>query len=75
MWAPRPDLRSKAAAWILAGGSHLTSLGYAITAEHLRDFGAACGTELLVIDETTELDGFADQIRWNDLYHHLARGL
>ncbi len=75
MWTPRPDLRTNAAAWILAGGSHHTSLGYAITAEHLRDFAAACGTELLVIDETTELDGFRDQLRWNDLYHHLARGL
>ena len=75
MWTPRPDLRTNAAAWILAGGSHHTSLGYAITAEHLRDFAAACGTELLVIDETTELDGFRDQVRWNDLYHHLAKGL
>ena len=35
----------------------------------------ACGTEVLVIDETTELDGFRDQLRWNDLYHHLAKGL
>jgi L-arabinose isomerase len=75
MWTPRPDLRTNAAAWILAGGSHHTSLGYAISVEHLRDFAAACGTELLVIDETTELDGFRDQIRWNDLYHHLAKGL
>ena len=75
MWTPRPDLRTNAAAWILAGGSHHTSLGYAITAEHLRDFALACGTELLVIDETTELDGFRDQLRWNDLYHHLAKGL
>ena len=40
MWTPRPDLRTNAAAWILAGGSHHTSLGYALTAEHLRDFAA-----------------------------------
>ena len=31
--------------------------------------------ELLLIDETTELDAFRDQLRWNDLYWHLAKGL
>ena len=49
--------------------------GYAVTAEHLADFAAMCGIELLVIDETTDLDAFRDRIRWNDLYHHLAGGL
>ena len=33
------------------------------------------GVELLVIDETTTLDSFRDQVRWNDLYWHLAKGL
>lgn len=75
MWRPRPDLRTNAAAWIHAGGSHHTSLGFAVTAEHVRDFAAMLGVEALVIDERTELDAFRDQVRWNDLYHHLARGL
>ena len=75
VWRPRPDLRTGAAAWIYAGGSHHTSLGFAVTAEHLRDFAAMSGVELLVIDERTTLDAFRDQVRWNDLYWLLAKGL
>jgi L-arabinose isomerase len=75
MWRPRPNLRTNAAAWIHAGGSHHTSLAYAVTTEHLTDFAAMCGSELLVIDETTRIDAFRERIRWNDLYHHLSHGL
>ncbi|MEO5966008.1 MAG: L-arabinose isomerase [Candidatus Limnocylindrales bacterium] len=75
VWRPRPDLRTSAAAWIYAGGSHHTSLGFAVTAEHLRDFAAMSGVEILVIDEATTLDAFRDQLRWNDLYWLLAKGL
>jgi L-arabinose isomerase len=75
MWRPRPDLRTNAAAWIHAGGSHHTSLGYAVTTDHLADFASMCGIEFLMIDETTRIDAFRDRIRWNDLYFHLARGL
>jgi L-arabinose isomerase len=75
MWRPRPDLRTNAAAWIHAGGSHHTSLGFAVTTEILADFASMCGSELLVIDEETRLDSFRDRVRWNDLYHHLSKGL
>jgi L-arabinose isomerase len=75
LWAPRPDLRTNAAAWIYAGGSHHTSLGYAVTTEHLRDFAAMSGIEFLAIDEDTSIDAFRDQLRWNDLYYLLAKGL
>jgi L-arabinose isomerase len=75
MWRPRPDLRTNAAAWIHAGGSHHTSLGFTVTADQLSDLASMCGTELLVIDETTRLDDFRDRVRWNDLYYHLSKGL
>jgi L-arabinose isomerase len=75
LWRPRPDLKTNAAAWIHAGGSHHTSLGFAVTPEHLTDFAAMSGTEFLLIDETTQLDRFRDQLRWNDLYYLLARAL
>ena len=75
MWRPRPDLETNAAAWIHAGGSHHTSLGFAIGPEHLADFAAMSGVEFLVIDEGTQLDAFRDRLRWNDLYYLLARGL
>ncbi len=75
VWRPRPDLRTGAAAWIHAGGSHHTSLAFDVTPEHLRDFAAMTGTELLLIDEHTRLDAFRDQLRWSDLYWSLGRGL
>jgi L-arabinose isomerase len=75
LWRPRPDLRTSAAAWIHAGGSHHTGFGYAVTAEHLADFAAMSGIEYVLIDGETRLDSFRDRLRWNDLYHHLARGL
>jgi len=75
LWRPRPDLKTNATAWILAGGSHHTSLGFAVTPEHLADFASMSGVEFLVIDEHTALDRFGDQLRWNDLYYLLARGL
>jgi L-arabinose isomerase len=75
VWKPRPDLVTNAAAWIYAGGSHHTSLGYDVTPEQLADFAAMSGIELLVIDERTELEDFRARLRWNDLYYHLAQGL
>ena len=75
VWRPRPDLRTAAAAWIHAGGSHHTSLGYAVTVEHLRDLAGMCGIEFLAIDDSTELESFRDRLRWNDVYHLLAKGI
>jgi L-arabinose isomerase len=75
LWRPRPDLRTGAAAWIHAGGSHHTSLAFALTREHLADFAAMTGVEFVAIDETTELSSFRDRLRWNDLYYHMAGGL
>ena len=45
---PRPDLAAAAELWIHAGGSHHTSLGFAVTTEHLADFAAMSGIEFLV---------------------------
>jgi L-arabinose isomerase len=75
VWRPRPDLRTAAAAWIHAGGSHHTALGFSVTRDHLRDFAAMTGVELLMIDADTTVDTFRDQLRWNDLYWLLAKGL
>jgi L-arabinose isomerase len=75
LWLPRPDLKTAAAAWIYAGGAHHTSFSYAVTAEQLRDFAEMAGIEFLLIDENTSLEEFKKELRWNDLYYHLARGL
>jgi L-arabinose isomerase len=74
-WAPRPNLKTAAAAWIYAGGAHHTSFSYAVTADHLRDFAEMADLEFLLIDENTVLPDFKNALRWNDLYFHLRRGL
>jgi L-arabinose isomerase len=75
LWLPQPDFKTAASAWIYAGGAHHTSFSYALTAEHLRDFADMAGIEFLLIDENTRLEDFKKELRWNDLYYHLAKGL
>ncbi|GAC1546623.1 MAG: L-arabinose isomerase [Herpetosiphon sp.] len=75
LWLPQPDLQTAAAAWIYAGGAHHTGFSLALTAEHLEDFAEMAGMEFLLINKQTALAGFKKELRWNDLYYHLARGL
>ncbi len=74
-WLPRPDLKTAATTWIYAGGAHHTGFSLALTSEHLRDFAEMVGIEYLLIDENTRTDEFKKELRWNDLYYHMAHGL
>lgn len=75
LWRPRPDLATAAAAWIHAGGAHHTAFSLGVTAEHLEDWAAMAGVELVVIDSETRLREFKKELRWNEMYYHLAQGL
>jgi L-arabinose isomerase len=75
VWEPHPDLQTAAAAWILAGGAHHTGFSQALTAEHLEDFANMAGLEFLLIDNDTKLRQFRQELKWNEAYYHLARGL
>ncbi|HEU5011825.1 MAG TPA: L-arabinose isomerase [Roseiflexaceae bacterium] len=75
LWVPQPDLKTAAAAWIYAGGAHHTGFSYDLTAEHLEDFADMAGMEFLLIDKSTTVSNFKKELRWNDLYYHLAKGL
>jgi L-arabinose isomerase len=75
VWVPRPDLKTAAAAWIYAGGAHHTGFSLALTSEHLADYAEMAGMEFLLIDRDTRLEDFKKELRWNDLYYHLAKGL
>jgi L-arabinose isomerase len=66
LWVPRPNLKTAAGAWILAGGAHHTGYSQAVTAEHLRDFAEMARIELLLIDGKTTIAEFRKEIRWND---------
>jgi L-arabinose isomerase len=75
LWAPKPDLKVAAGAWILAGGAHHTSFTQALTLEHILDFAEMAGIECLVIDEKTNLSEFKKEIRLNEVYYYIANGI
>jgi L-arabinose isomerase len=72
LWKCRPDFKTACAAWIQAGGGHHTCFSYAITTEHLRDFAALAGIELVAIDADTRLDGFLKELRWNEAFYRCS---
>nr|WP_319397354.1 L-arabinose isomerase [uncultured Carboxylicivirga sp.] len=75
LWIPQPNFEVGAAAWILAGGTHHTSFSYDLTVEFMEDFAEMTGVEMVLIDENTTIPTFKKELRWNDLYYHLAKGL
>ena len=73
LWVPQPDLKIGAQAWILAGGAHHSGFSQAVTKEHLEDFSEIAGIEFVLIDHETKLNDLKKELRWNDLYYHLAK--
>ncbi|MBN2451355.1 MAG: L-arabinose isomerase, partial [Lentisphaeria bacterium] len=71
LWTPRPNLSAAAAAWIHAGGAHHTGFSAAIGAEQLEDFAAMADIEYLLIDASTDLRQFRNELRWNEVAYHL----
>jgi len=66
VWKPRPDLATAAEAWLTAGGSHHTVYTTALRIEEISDFAELTGVELVVIDESTRVDDFRKELRWNE---------
>ena len=75
VWQPRPDFTTSAEAWLTAGAAHHTVLSTQVGLEVFEIFAQLARTELLVIDEHTTRRGFADQVRWNQVYYRIAQGL
>jgi L-arabinose isomerase len=75
VWAPRPDWRTSVEAWLTAGAPHHTVLTSAVGADVLADLAGQLGVELLTIDAASTVRRFEQELRWNQAYHHLARGL
>ncbi|NLW55265.1 MAG: L-arabinose isomerase, partial [Firmicutes bacterium] len=75
LWTPLPNLKIGAEAWILAGGAHHTGFSQALTKEHMEDFAEIAGIEYLLIDDDTQISTFKKELRWNELYYHLAQGI
>ena len=75
VWEPLPNWSTSAEAWLMAGAPHHTVMSTAVDAETIDDFAAMTDTELLVIDAATTVRGFQHELKWNDVYHHVAAGL
>lgn len=75
VWLPRPDFATALSAWLLAGGSHHTSLSIGLGLEPVGDLAEMLGLELLAIGPETRLDAFKKEIRWNRVFYGLADGL
>lgn len=75
VWVPKPSLKIGAAAWILAGGAHHTGFSMALTSEHMQDFTEMAGIEYVQIDADTKIYEFKKELRWNEMYYMLAKGL
>lgn len=75
LWIPQPDLKAGAAAWIYAGGAHHTVFSQSLTAEYMADFAEIAGIEFVRIDSSTTLHAFKNELRWNEMYFALAKGL
>lgn len=71
VWIPRPDLKTAAGAWILAGGAHHTGFSQAVTPEMLEDFAEMADIEYLLIDNDTRLEAFKKELRWNDVFYFM----
>lgn len=75
LWKPHPDLKTAAAAWILAGGTHHTCFSQNLSTEYLADFAEMAGIEYVQIDKDTKIPSFKKELRWNELYYHLENGV
>jgi L-arabinose isomerase len=75
VWKPEPDLATSAAAWLTAGAAHHTVMSTQVGLEVFEDFAEIAKNELVVIDRNTTLREFTRELRWNQAYYRLARGL
>lgn len=73
VWKPRPDLKSAATAWIMAGGAHHTCFSQSVTSEFLEDFADIAGVEFLLINNDTKLTDFKKEMRWNEMYYRFEQ--
>lgn len=74
VWKCRPDFATACESWIHAGGAHHTGFSYTVKREHLEDFATIAGIECVVIGDKTEAGAFRQELRANEVYHHIAGG-
>ena len=71
MWKLIPDFKTGAAAWIYAGGAHHAVVSTALDVDDIRLFAKMTDTELVIIDEKTDLNSFEQNLKTLDLLSRL----
>ncbi len=74
VWSAKPTLQTACAGWIYAGGAHHTAFSQAVTTEMLRDLASMANIELSVIDGSTEINQFRQDLRWGEVYYAMSQG-
>ncbi len=74
-WKAHPNLEDGAKAWIYAGGTHHSAFTLALTPDYIETFAEYADVEYVLIDKDTKVPEFKKELRWNDIYYHLAKGL
>ncbi len=69
LWKTKPDLKTAAQMWILAGGAHHTVYSQALTQEFYADFAEIAGIEYVLINDKTDLYQFKNELRWNSMFY------
>ena len=67
IWKLKPEFETGAAAWIYAGGAHHAVVSTSLTVDDVRLFAKLTNTELVVIDEKTEITAFEQNLKVLDL--------
>ena len=67
MWKLKPDFKTGTAAWIYAGGAHHAVVSTALTSDDIRLFAKLTNTELVLINEKTDLNTFENQLSTLDI--------
>ena len=74
VWTCRPDFTTACSAWIYAGGAHHSAFSLDLTTEHVEDFAAIAGVELVVIDGDTTLRTLRRDLRLGEIAALLGDG-
>ncbi len=73
MWKLKPNFAVGSAAWIYAGGAHHAVVSTALNTDDIRLFAKLTDTELVVIDDKTELNAFEQQLEMLDTLAKIRR--
>ncbi|WP_263311422.1 L-arabinose isomerase [Brachybacterium atlanticum] len=74
VWEPQPDFATSAECWLTAGAAHHTVMTTAVDLEVWEDLATIADIELAIIEESTTVRSFAQELRTHQVFHRLAQG-